>query len=162
MAGYGDNAGFTTYAIEQGATLPAGATADQITAARQRGAMVVDRAEPRFTGTRTGGYAQERAWPREGAITAWGETIASSVIPEPIIRAGYEAALIELVSPGSLSPVVIGNAIAKREKAGSLEVEYAAAGTPADLIAAAIPVVTTIDGLIRPFLNPPQPAVMVV
>ncbi len=73
MAGYGDNAGFTAYAEAAGYVVPDGTTAPQITAARQRGSMVIDRYEKHFNGRRTGGFAQERAWPRVLATTYWGK-----------------------------------------------------------------------------------------
>jgi hypothetical protein len=164
MAGYGDNAGFTAYATAAGYVIPGGATDDQITAARQRGALVIDRYEPRFPGTRTGGFAQERAWPRTGAATYYGEAIPPDMIPVAIVNASYEATFLEVTNPGSLSPVVTGSAAVKREKVGSLEVEYASStsSTPADIVALATPVVTTIEGLLWPFLYEPLPAIMVV
>src|SRR4051812_16479676 len=126
MAGYGNDIGFKTYAEAAGYVLPDGATDAQIAAARQRGALVIDRYEPRFGGRRVTGFAQERAWPRIGAVTQWGEAIGGTDIPAAIEKASYEAAFLELISPGSLSPVVTGSSQVKREKVGSLEVEYAA------------------------------------
>jgi hypothetical protein len=164
MAGYGDNAGFTTYATAAGYVFPDGTTEDQKTAARQRGSLVVDRYEPRFSGTRAGGFAQERAWPRTGAATYYGEAIPSDSVPAAIVNASYEAAFIELTNPGSLSPVVTGNAAVKREKVGPLETEYAtsSSSSQADIIAMSTPVVTTIEGLLWPFLYQSLPAVAVV
>jgi hypothetical protein len=75
-------------------------------AARQRGSLVIDRYEPRFNGHRIGGYAQERAWPRTGASTYYGEAIPPTEVPVPIINASYEAAFLELTNPSSLLPVV--------------------------------------------------------
>lgn len=98
MAGYGDNAGFTSYAEAAGYVFPDGATDAQKTAARQRGSLVIDRYEPRFSGRRTGGYAQERAWPRTGATTYYGEAIPSTEIPVAVINASYEAAFLELTN----------------------------------------------------------------
>lgn len=164
MAGYGDNAGFTAYAAAAGYVFPDGTTDDQKTAARQRGSLVIDRYEPRFTGTRTGGFAQERAWPRIGAETYYGEAIPSDSVPVAVVNASYEAAFIELTSPGSLSPVVTGNAAVKREKVGPLEVEYATSSSTsqADIVAMSTPVVTVIEGLLWPFLEQPLPAIAVV
>ncbi|MBX5021219.1 DnaT-like ssDNA-binding protein [Rhizobium lentis] len=164
MAGYGDNAGFTAYAAAAGYVFPDGTTDDQKTAARQRGSLAIDRYEPRFTGKRTGGYAQERAWPRTGATTYYGEAIPDGVIPEAIVNASYEAAFLELTSPGSLSPVVTGSGIVKREKVGQLEVEYATSSSMSvdDLVALATPVVTIIEGLLWPFLCPIVPGILCV
>lgn len=164
MAGYGENAGFTAYAEAAGYVVPDGATAPQITAARQRGSMVIDRYEKHFSGRRTGGWQQERAWPRTGATTYYGEAIPDDVIPEAIINASYEAAFLELTNPGSLSPVVTGSSTVKREKVGQLEVEYATSSSMSvdDLVALATPVVTVIEGLLWPFLCPILPSVLVV
>lgn len=164
MAGYGDNDGFTAYATAAGYVFPDGTTDAQKTAARQRGSLVIDRYEPRFSGRRTGGYAQERAWPRTGASTYYGEAIPPTEIPVAIVNASYEAAFLELTNPGSLSPVVTGTATVKREKIGQLEVEYATSSSTDidDLVALATPVVTTIEGLLWPFLTPCWPGALVV
>lgn len=164
MAGYGDNAGFTVYAEAAGYVFPDGTTEPQKTAARQRGSLVIDRYERFFSGTRTGGYSQERAWGRTGATTYYGEAIPAGEIPVAIINASYEAAFLELTNPGSLSPVVTGSSTVKREKVGQLEVEYAASSSTsvADMVAMATPVVTTIEGLLWPFLCPVLPAILVV
>lgn len=164
MAGYGDNAGFEAYAAAAGYTLPVGYTQPQVTSARQRGSLVIDRYEKYFSGTRTGGYAQERAWGRTGASTYYGEAIPTGEIPSAIISASYEAAFLELTNPGSLSPVVTGSATVKREKIGQLEVEYSVSSSTsvADMVAMATPVVTIIEGLLWPFLTPIIPGILVV
>ncbi|WCK26643.1 DnaT-like ssDNA-binding protein [Agrobacterium pusense] len=161
---YGDNAGFTAYAEAAGYVIPDGTTDAQISAARQRGALFIDRYEPRFSGSRTGGYAQERAWPRTGASTYYGEPITSDVVPAAIVNASYEAAYLELTNPGSLSPVVTGSSTVKREKVGSLEIEYAASSSSdiGDIVAMATPVVTAIEGMLWLFMCPVLPACLVV
>lgn len=163
MAGYGDNAGFTAYAAAAGYVFADGTTDDQKTASRQRGSLVIDRYEPRFSGTRAGGFAQERAWPRTGATTYCGEAIGAD-IPAAIVNASYEAAFLELVSPGSLSPVVTGATTVKREKVGQIEVEYSTSSSTniGELVALATPVVTMIEGLLRPFLAAVMPGILVV
>lgn len=161
---YGDNAGFTAYAEAAGYVIPDGTTDAQISAARQRGSLVIDRFEPRFNGSRTGGFAQVSAWPRTGASTYYGEAIPSDVIPEAIVSASYEAAYLELTSPGSLSPVVTGSSTVKREKVGSLEIEYATSSSTdiADIVAMATPVVTAIEGMLWLFMCPVLPGILVV
>ncbi|MDX0450943.1 hypothetical protein GOD44_12415 [Sinorhizobium medicae] len=164
MAGYGNNADFTSYAEAAGYVFPDGTTDAQKTAARQRGSLVIDRYEPKFSGRRTGGYSQERAWPRTGATTYYGEAIPSTEVPAAIINASYEAAFLELTNPGSLSPVVTGSQTVKREKIGQLEVEYSSSSSTDidDVVALATPVVTTIEGLLWPFLTPVWPGALVV
>ncbi|RVH91723.1 hypothetical protein CN074_27590 [Sinorhizobium medicae] len=163
MAGYGDNDGFTAYATAAGYVFPDGTDAHK-TAARQRGSLVIDRYEPKFSGRRTGGYSQERAWPRTGATTYYSEAIPSNQIPVAIINASYEAAFLELRNPGSLSPVVTGSQTVKREKIGQVEVEYStSSSTDIDgVVALATPVVTTIEGLLWPFRTPVWPGALVV
>lgn len=164
MAGYGTNEGFTAYAEAAGYVIPGGTTDAQKNAARQRGALFIDRYEPRFSGSRAGGYVQERAWPRTGASTYYGEPVPSDVVPVAIVNASYEAAFLELTNPGSLSPVVTGSATVKREKVGSLEVEYATSTSTdiADIIAMATPVVTAIEGMLWLFMCPVIPGILVV
>lgn len=164
MAGYGTNEGFTAYAEAAGYVFPDGTTEPQKTAARQRGSLFIDRYEPRFSGSRTGGYTQERAWPRTGASTYYGEPIPSDVVPVAIENASYEAAYLELTNPGSLSPVVTGSSTVKREKVGSLEIEYAASSSTdiGDIVAMATPVVTAIEGMLWLFMCPVLPGILVV
>ncbi|MBZ5761582.1 hypothetical protein LAV84_18290 [Rhizobium sp. VS19-DR104.2] len=164
MAGYGNNTDFSAYAEAAGYVIPDGTSDAQITASRQRGSLVIDRYEAKFSGQRTGGFAQDRAWGRTGARTYYGEAIPDGLIPVAIINASYEAAFLELTNPGSLSPVVTGSSTVKREKIGQLEIEYAASSSTsiADLVAMATPVVTIIEGLLWPFLIPILPAILCV
>jgi len=164
MAGYGTDDGFKAYAEAAGYVIPEGTTDPQIAAARQRGALFIDRYEPKFPGTRTDGYQQERAWPRTGATTYYGEAIPSDVIPTAIVNASYEAAFLELTNPGSLSPAVTGSSTVKREKVGQLEVEYSTSTSTDidDIVALATPVVTAIEGMLWPFLMPRLPGILVV
>lgn len=164
MAGYGTNEGFTAYAEAAGYVFPDGTNDDQKAAARQRGSLVIDRYEPRFSGRRATGFAQERAWPRAGAVTQWGEAVPDADIPAAVVNASYEAAFLELTNPGSLSPVVTGSSQVKREKVGQIEVEYASSTSvsAADMVALATPVITTVEGLLWPLLMPVLPGIMVV
>jgi hypothetical protein len=59
------------------------------------------------------------------------------------------------VSPGSLLPIVTLSEQIKREKVGPLETEYVGdtPHTQADAIMMAVPVVTTIEALLYPFLG---------
>ncbi|MRX33216.1 DnaT-like ssDNA-binding protein [Aminobacter sp. MDW-2] len=158
MAGYGTNEGFTAYAAAAGYAVPAG----DIAAARQRGSTYIDGTYgARFSGLPTGGIEQERAWPRTGA-TAYGNALADGIIPLRVVNASYEAALLELQSPGSLSAVVSGSSLVKRERVeGAVEVEYAVSDKT-DLATAARPVVTVIDGLLAPLLTAALPGILVV
>jgi len=158
MAGYGSDIGFAAWALENGLTVPDGTVA----AARNRGSAFVDGYEAKFPGDRTGGYDQDRAWPRTGASTYSGTDIPSSSIPVAIVTASYVAAFQELSAPGSLAPVIIGTETVKREKVGALEVEYVTGSTVSDLRDMARPIMTEIEALLWPFLYQPGAAVVVV
>lgn len=164
MAAYGTKEAFVQYVTDHGYVLPEDATDAQVAAAMLRGSLVIDRYEPKFSGTRTGGYDQTRAWPRTGAVTCYGQAIPADATPRPIIEASYEASFLELITPGSLSPVVTGTAVTRREKVGELEVEYAvsSSGSSADIVAAATPIVTMIEGLLRQFMRVRIPGVLAV
>lgn len=164
MMSYGNRESFGQYVTDHGYVIPESATDAQIAAAMLRGSLVIDRYEPKFSGARTGGYDQARAWPRTGAVTNYGQAIPADDTPKPIIDASYEASFLELITPGSLSPVVMGNAVTKREKVGELEVEYAvsSSNSSADVVAAATPVVTAIEGLLWQFMRMGVPGILAV
>ncbi|MBB3234434.1 DnaT-like ssDNA-binding protein [Phyllobacterium endophyticum] len=164
MAAYGTKEAFLQYAEDHGYVISGGTTDAQIVAAMLRGSLFIDRYEPKFSGTRTGGFDQERAWPRTGAVTYYGQAIPSDVVPQALIKASYEASFLELINPGILSPVVTGNSVTKREKVGELEVEYAVSGnsSSAEAVAAATPVVTMIEGLLWQFMRVRIPGILAV
>jgi hypothetical protein len=78
-----------------------------------------------WTGVRTHGRAQALAWPRSGCVDGEGNGIASNEIPGEIADACAELALIELATPGALSPVVTPSDAVKSETIGPISVEYA-------------------------------------
>lgn len=145
MAGYGDDGGFAAWAAAAGHTVPAGS----VPAARQRGSAYIDAVYgERFTGTPTGGVDQERAWPRTGA-SAFGQALASDLTPQRVVNASYEAALIELRSPGSLTIVTDPAKRVKRQKVDTIEREFF---EPGEGTGSAAPVSSVIEGLLAPLL----------
>jgi hypothetical protein len=110
------------------------------------------------------GFAQERAWPRTGAVTQWRDDRRNRIIPTAIVNASYEAAFLELTNPGSLSPVVNGSATVKRETVGQLEVEYSSSTSNRHqrCRGACNAVMTVIEGLLSSFLMPVVPGIHVV
>lgn len=83
-----------------------------------------------FPGYKVGGRAQEREWPRYDAYVNNGtfdEYIPSDEVPIEVEQATYEAALRQVVSPGSLAPDQ--DRAIKRLKADTVELEYVA-GSP--------------------------------
>lgn len=148
MAGYGNEAGLEAWLTENGFTLPVNAPAPAVLL--QRGSAYIDGLYGlRFSGVPTGGFAQERAWPRTGA-TAYGAAINPDVIPDAVVKASYFAAYQEAVTPGSLSPVATGAGQVKREKVDVIEVEYF--GGSGDALANATPTISAVEGLLAPFL----------
>jgi hypothetical protein len=162
MAGYGTDEDFSAWLSENGYAMPDGAPA--LAVLRQRGSIYVDGLYGmRFVGEKSGGWEQERAWPRTGAY-AGGSAIPGDVVPLPIIHASYEAALQEAREPESLS--IIGSAAerVKREKVdGAVEVEYQAASA-SEFAGTIVPVMTVIEGMLAPFLRPVGgfPSILVV
>lgn len=164
MAGYASIVEMKAYWVDQGYVLPDGTTDQQLTPAWNRGASVIDRYEPRFSGVRSEGFQQAHAFPRNGATTYYGEAIPNGETPIAIAHASWEASWLEFNSPGILSPVVNGVEAIKREKIGQIETEYAisSSGTIQDIVAMSTPVVVTIEGLLWPFFAPVLPAILVV
>lgn len=80
-----------------------------------------------FRGTKTGGRAQDLEWPRTGATDSEGNEIPDDEVPVEVEHATYEAALRELLEPGSLSPVFVEAQQVTREKVGPIEVSYSEA-----------------------------------
>lgn len=153
---YGSIAGADAYALSIGNTAWGALTTDAKQAALVRGSMYIDGYNKRFIdanyncwwqfiGGKTGGWAQEREWPRHGIAG-----LPDSVIPSQIEYATYEAAIREGTNPGSLSPDIDRTQLVKREKVDVLEVTYAVsddAGT-----GNLLPVIPAIDSLLAAFL----------
>lgn len=124
-----------------------GVTDDQRTAALVRGSSWVDGFRSRFPGRKAEGRAQDLEWPRIDAVDVDGEDIADDEIPTEIEYATYEAALRELVEPGSMSPDLERGGAIKRLKAGSVELEYADGASVSTSFVA-------IESLLEPILTP--------
>lgn len=151
MAGYGDDAGFTAWLGDNGYALPTEPGTPSAAILRNRGSNYIDAVYgSRFVGSVVDA-GQERQWPREGAIVN-GKLMPSNVIPAAVINASYQAALQEANEPGSLSVVGSASSAVKREKVGSLEVEYSNAqsdGTASSIT----PLISIVDGMLAPFLK---------
>ncbi len=161
MAGYGDDVAFDIWLTDNGYVLPAEAPSAAVL--RNRGAAYIDGVYgARFSGIPTGGFEQERSWPRTGAY-AYNQPIGDSIIPDAVIKASYEAAYQEAVDPGSLSAIGSSIDVVKREKVGKIEVEYQASSDTSG-IGGMIPIISDIEGLLAPFLSPVGgfPAILVV
>lgn len=101
----------------------------------------------RFPGTKTGGRAQVREWPRSGAVDqCTGEELPDNAVPLEVDNAAYALALIELETPGSLNPSVTPGAQNKREWAGPVGRERFAAVSNVNAMR---PIYATVDGGMR-------------
>lgn len=69
-----------------------------------------------FAGFKTGGLAQVRAFPRTGGFDYCAQLeLDPNVVPLAIEQAAYELALVELASPGALTPTVGFGRVTKSE-----------------------------------------------
>ena len=91
----------------------------------------------RWAGLRSHGRSQALAWPRAGCVDLEGYGIASDAVPR------------EIVTPGAMTPDVVAADAVKREKVGTLEVEYVGTASSA---AAHRPTILRVDELVAPFL----------
>jgi hypothetical protein len=154
--GYGDNVGLVAYWEALDYDVSTVDTSTNYDALRLRGSMYIDGTYERlFYGSRTDGYAQERAWPRTGV-----PGIASDEIPGAVVWASYEAAYVELITPGVLSSSVVPNQRITEVKAGTAGVKYADGG---DTVAGMSRMYSRINGLLLPLLRRVNmPSAMVV
>ena len=147
---YGSDSAFTAWLVLNGLTLPHGAPDAAIL--RQRGSQYVDNTYgSRFWGVPTGGFAQERAWPRTGA-KAYGQDIPDSVTPVAIEQAAYAAAHQDAIKPGSLSVSATATGAVKRKKIGPLEKEFFEGS--GDVVADGTLKLSAVEGLLAPYLKP--------
>jgi hypothetical protein len=120
---------------------------DRITALI-RGARYIDM-KYLWPGTKTGEREQSLMWPREDVYDREGWLIEDNEIPIEVKRAQMEAALREVLNPGSLAPDVTASERVLREKIGPMEVQYADSGDPNSVI----PSITAIDDILAPILG---------
>lgn len=150
MAAYGDDAGLTAWLTEQGYALPG--SAPSLAVLRARGSAYVDGYEAYWTGYRTGGAAQELAWPRTGATLNCKIAVATDLIPPAVINAVYRAAWLEATTPGVLAGATQGpGARVKRQKVDTLEREFFDDGK-ATVAGGPTFIDSTIDGWLSAFI----------
>lgn len=102
-----------------------------------------------FTGYRVHGREQALSWPRSDVVDVGDYAVDYMTIPPEILHATCEAALRELVVPGSLSPDVTDAAIVVSESVGSISVTYRGGGG----VAGQRPILTVIDDILSGLLN---------
>ena len=157
MPGYGDDAGFADYAAANGYDVPAGTVA----AARLRGSVYLDgHYYQRFPGEPTGGVDQERSWPRKSATDRFGNAINPDAVPVRVVSSSYEAALIELRTPGFFSKTFTESEKKVLVKVQSISWVYTG-NSKGDRSSS--PTSTVIDNLLAPILTPDDlPAALIV
>lgn len=170
---YGTLVDAGTYHSDRGNTAWAAGSEPARTAALVRATDYIDqryrhrlksgRWQSMFRGERTAGRGQPNEWPRTGATDYDDNEIADDVVPVEVEYATYEAALRELVEPGSLSPDFVPSGQVIKEKVGPIEVGYAAP-VVTDNSVPNRPIIPAIDEIIAPVVLRPAeyPAVRVV
>lgn len=150
MAGYGTDDLFAAWVVETGHEVPADAPAPAIL--RQRASDYIDGLYGvRFKGVPAGGFEQERAWPRAGAVVHR-QAIPDDVIPDAVIRSSHAAALYEAQNPGGLAVAVSASGAVKRERIeGAVDTEYFEGS--GDVAADATIKLSAVEGLLAPFLK---------
>jgi hypothetical protein len=157
MPGYGTDTGFEDYAVANGYDIPAGTVA----AARLRGSVYLDgHYYQRWPGEPTGGVDQERSWPRKSAADRYGNAIDSTAVPARVVSASYEAALLELGTPGFFSKTFTEADKKVLTKVQSISWTYTG-NTKGDRSSS--PVSTVIENILAPILTPDDlPAALIV
>lgn len=152
MAGYGSNEGLLAYLASMGMTLPEGADPDVL---RQIGSNYLDAAyEWRLAcSSRTGGFAQELAWPRTGHYVN-GQPVPDDLIPPAWINASYRAAYLTAISPGWATTGTDGSRQVKRQRVeGAVEREFfSPAESAGSDVAPGMPSDSIINGIVASWL----------
>lgn len=149
MAGYGDDSAFSAWLAANGYTLPGGALAAAVLL--QRGSTYIDGLyRPRFVGYPTGGFAQERAWPRTDACAYdrphWHpQCCGTSQFLRGLMRRRLRRESATTFTPGTAKVLTEQKGI-KWEVVGD-----------ASKAGAMIPVILAVEGLLAPFLVQPAP-----
>lgn len=152
MSAYGTDTEFSAWLVSQGLTLPVGAPLPAVL--RQIGSNYIDAAyEWRLScSSRTGGFAQELAWPRTGHYMG-SQSVPDDLIPTPWINAAYRAAYLTAITPGWATTGTDASRQTKREKVDVVEREFFAASEAAGSdVAPGMPSDSIINGMLTSWL----------
>lgn len=125
---YGTAEGFADYQTARGRTIPGTWDDTAIEAALLSASEWLDGIYgPSFIGYKTGGFLQDREWPRttaviESAIPPY--IFATDEMPERVEQATYEAAFRQLTAPGSLQIDYVPTKYKTVEVIGAIRVDY--------------------------------------
>lgn len=151
MSSYGSDEGFATWLTAQGLTLPVGANLTQL---RTIGSSYMDAAYEWRLGcsSRTGGFAQELAWPRTGHSVN-GQSVPDDLIPQAWINASYRAAYLQATQAGWATNGIDATRMTRRERVDVIEREFFAPNEAAGSdVAAGMPSDSIINGMIQMWL----------
>lgn len=127
-----DRAYFTAWVAAQGYDISSYDVDDDVDPAIRRGSRHLNY-DFQWKGDKVNGRSQPQAWPRDRVYDAAGEYVdPDDGIPTEIEQAAAAASYQELISPGSLTPVVTGGQQKKSTQVGPLRKEYFAAPTNAN------------------------------
>jgi len=102
-----------------------------------------------FNGTKAGGRAQERQWPRLNASDIYGNRFTAVEVPIEAEQATYQLALRQGAAPGSLSGDFNASEVIKKAAVeGAVSVEYAGDGS----FNASQTIFPVVDAIIAPLL----------
>lgn len=144
--------GFTSYHEERGRIIPGTWDEEKIESSLLVGSEWIDGSYGEsFSGYKTGGFLQDRQWPRTSASSNTYPIYIFGVneIPQILINAVYEAAYREAANPGSLLKDYTPGKYRRVSIDGALSVEYAGFSLASD-IQTTFPV---IDRILAPLLT---------
>lgn len=154
---YGTPAGFRIYHTARGRDVTT-YTDDRINVELLNASEFIDSAfGAQFGGCRVGQREQIRDWPRTGVIDRNGYAVPYTSVPGEIENGTYEAAYVQLVTPGALRVNFTPNKYKSVSLEGALSVQFANANDAADVqgqypaIGAALANVLCRDGLTSAF-----------
>lgn len=157
MTYYGTTTEFIAYAEERGKELDCSIGTDDMEQALLVASEWVDNVYGKsFSGYKTGGFVQEREWPRATAVTNTypQHVFADSDIPDRVKQATYEAALRQIATPGSLQVDYTPNKYKRVSIDGALSVEYAGFSSASEIQSQFL----IIDQLLAPLFCADAPA----
>ncbi len=148
---YGTVAEADTYLADRGFIEWAGLDNDDKLAALLIASEYVDTTYgSQFDGSKVGGRAQERQWPRKNAHDIYGNRLPADEVPIEAEHATYQLALRQGTAPGSLTADFNASQVIKKARVeGAVSVEYGGDGSLTDSTA----VFPVVDGIIAPLLS---------
>lgn len=123
---YGTATDARAYWTARAMTIPGSWTDDAINSALLVVSEWIDgKYETSFSGIRTSGRSQDRAWPRSGAYDVEGYAFATDEFPRELTNATYEAAFRQMTTPGVLSTDYTPSQFKRTSVEGAVSVEFA-------------------------------------